>query len=363
MKIKILKFSLFFLAIAVVFISCKNDDDNGGTPIPVADRTEQQVLDSEEILTYLNTHYYNSSFFETGSNFKYTDIIITELPQDTDGNYLDMPDTDNNTLLIDAVETRTTTYLEADYEYYVLNINQGGGDSPKFTDFVRVKYEGSSINDEVGGEEEVFDSSITPADLNLQTDFLTVAGTIKAWQLVLPTFNASTGFGIDENGNVNFNDTGLGIMFVPSGLGFFSEVSTGSSYDNLIFKFELLQFETVDHDNDGIPSYIEDLDGDMDVTDENTDGDSRSSVLANFNFIDSDDDGDDVLTINELISETYTIDTNVGENEPVLAANEFELSRSESAGVITIKTVTIADANNDGTPDYLDENITTNYND
>ncbi len=48
--------------------------------------------------------------------------------------------------------------------------------------------------------------------------------------------------------------------------------------------------------------------------------------------------------------------------EPTIAANEFVRSRTEVNGVITIKTVTIADSNNDGTPDYLDENITIDYN-
>ena len=359
MKIKILKLSLFLLALTTVFISCKDDESVSGSTFVEADRTEQQELDNTEILAYLDSHYYNSSFFETGSNHKYTDIIIEELVEEN-GVLEEVPD--GHTLLMTAVETRTTTYLETDYEYYVLNINQGGGDSPKFTDFLRVKYEGSSINDEIGGEEDVFDSAITPADLNLQSNGSTVFGTIKAWQLVLPTFNASNSFDneIDDNGNVTgniiFNNSGLGIMFVPSGLAYFSGTTTGSSYDNLIFKFELLQFETVDHDNDGIPSYIEDLNDNLDVTDDNTDEDSF------LNFIDTDDDGDDVLTIDELIIEEYIVDTNMGEPEPILAANEFERSRSENDGIITIKTVTIADANSDGTPDYLDENITTNYN-
>ena len=221
---------------------------------------------------------------------------------------------------------------------------------------MRVRYEGSSINEEVGEEEDVFDSAATPIDLNLQTDGVSVTGAIKAWQLVMPTFNSSTGFGIDANGNVGFNDFGLGIMFVPSGLGYFSGTATGQSYDNLIFKFELLQYETVDHDNDGIPSYAEDLDGDLDVEDDDTDGDTFP------NFIENDDDGDDVYTIDELIPTEYTVNTNLGDEEPTLATNEFEISRSETNGIITIKTVTIADSNNDGTPDYLDDTITINYN-
>lgn len=355
MKIKTLKFALVLLASVALFISCSSDDDSGSSFVE-ADRTEQQELDNAEILAYLNSHYYNSSFFESGSNHKYTDIIISELPTDDDGNYLDLPDPTNNTLLISAVETRTVTFMETDYEYYVLSLNQGEGDAPKFTDKVRVRYEGRSINENVGGEEAVFDSSATPVSLNLQTDYVSQLGAIKAWQLVMPTFKAAIegDFSIVD-GVVSYNNPGLGLMFVPSGLAYFSGVSTGSIYDNLIFKFELLQFETEDHDNDGIPSYIEDLNGNLELEDDDTDGDGF------YNFIDFDDDGDDVLTIDELIPNVY--DINPGEDEPILAANEFLLSKTEyDDGSKKIKTVTIADSNNDGTPDYLDANITINYN-
>lgn len=354
MKIKTLKLSLFLLVITTVFISC-NDDDDGVAIFAEEDRTEQQEIDNQIILDYLASHYYNSGFFTSGADHEYSDIIISELPQDDEGNYLDMPDPANNTLLINAVETRTATYLETDYQYYVLNINQGGGDSPKFTDFLRVKYEGSSINEEVGGEEDVFDSATTPAEINLQTDFFNTQGAIKAWQLVLPTFNTSTGYGINEFGDVSFYDAGLGVMFVPSGLAYFSGVSTGSSYDNLIFKFELLQSEVVDHDNDGIPSYVEDLNDNLDVTDDDSDDDQL------FDFIDVDDDGDGVLTLYELIPNEREFHED--DVEPILNINEFERSRTEPDidGNIVIKTVTIADYNNDGTPDYLDANITINY--
>ncbi|EPR72600.1 Calcium-binding protein [Winogradskyella psychrotolerans RS-3] len=349
MKIKILKFSLLLMVLSTVVISCKSDDDDTVAFVE-EDRTEQQVKDRDSLLLYLSTHYYNSGFFLTGSDHKYTDIVITALEEGET-----VPE--NHTLLMTAVETRTTTYFEANYEYYVLNINQGGGDSPTFVDKIRVRYEGTSVNDALEGNYEVFDSSVTPVDFNLQTDGFT-GGVIKAWQLVMPSFNASatSDYIIDVNGNITFGNFGLGVMFVPSGLGYFSGTNTGASYDNLIFKFELLQFEVEDHDNDGVPSYLEDLDGDLDVTNDDTDGD------FNPNFVDIDDDGDLVLTIDELIPTTYTVNTNDNEDEPVLAANEFERSRTQIGGVITIKTVTIVDSDSDGTPDYLDPTFTTNYN-
>jgi len=347
MKIKTLKFSLLLITLMTIVISCKDDEDDG-TSFVEEDRTEQQIKDNDSIITYLSTHYYNSSFFETGTNHKSADIIIEEL---VEGEAVPA----GNTLLIDAVEINTATYLEVDYEYYILRLNQGDGDSPYFTDIVSVKYEGISINQALDGNNESFDSSVLPALFNLQTG-LNSTGVIQAWQLVMPTFNASSGYSIDESGNVDFTNPGLGVMFVPSGLAYFSSTSTGYSYDNLMFKFELLQFEIEDHDDDGVPSYLEDLDSDLDVADHDRDNDGFP------NFVDADDDGDGVATIDEVLQNTYIVDTNMGEVEPVLADNEYISTKTELDGVITIKTVVLVDSNNDGTPDYLDADIEINYN-
>src|SRR5690606_32052266 len=127
---------------------------------------------------------------------------------------------------------------------------------------------------------------------------------------------------------------GLGVMFIPSGLAYFGSPLIGvPAYSNLIFRFELYQMEVNDHDNDGIPSYLEDINENGNVYDDNTDGDNIP------NFLDNDDDGDGVLTINELLPTTYVVDTNIGDVEPILAEGEFERSRTTTAGVITIKTV------------------------
>src|SRR5690606_33690897 len=101
---------------------------------------------------------------------------------------------------------------------------------------------------------------------------------------VLPLFNTAESFTEAEDGNVNFVNKGVGVMFLPSGLGYFSNASANTpAYSPLIFKFELLQMFQNDHDGDGIPSYLEDLNGDgqftvnfenrNDPNDDDTDGD------------------------------------------------------------------------------------------
>ncbi|WP_111683712.1 FKBP-type peptidyl-prolyl cis-trans isomerase [Winogradskyella tangerina] len=353
MTLKTFRKYLPLLLFISILIACSGDDDNF-SPVPDRDRTEQQLADKDSLENYLRGHYYNSSLFETQTNLTIDDIIITEMPVDENGDYLTIPpDPANNTRLWDAVEVKTTTYEDAEYEYYILRLNQGGGESPEFTDQVRVVYEGF-----LETTSDVFDEVATPVELSMQgiPGIGGTGGVIRGWQLILSDFNTASSFNIN-NGIVEYDDYGLGVMFIPSGLGYFSTpVPNVPSYSNLIFKFELLQFEVNDHDLDGIPSYIEDVNENLNVLDDNSDEDGLPD------YFDTDDDDDDVPTLDELVPATYTVDTNMGEPEPVLGENEFELNRSESNGVITINTVTMVDANSNGVFDHLDSEVTTNYN-
>lgn len=348
MKIK--KHLVLLFLVLLAFASC-NKDDGGSSSVSERDRTEQQLADKDSLMIYFETHYYNSAELAEPGDHTIYDIEINELPTDENGDYLDMPDPESNTMLIDAlldgtIETHTTTYQDTEYEYYVLRLNQGGGeDMPYFSNDVRVNYEGSLVSDD-----EVFDSTVNPTDFDL-------LNLIQGWREVLPQFNTAASYASNGDGTYSYTDYGFGVMFIPSGLGYFSSTTTGvSAYSCLVFKFELYQTAINDHDLDGIPTHIEDLDGDKNAYSDDTDDDDIP------NFLDTDDDGDGVLTIDELIPTTYTVNTNIGETEPVLAENEYERSRSESDGIITINTVTVADSNDDGIPDYLDENITINYN-
>jgi FKBP-type peptidyl-prolyl cis-trans isomerase FkpA len=346
------KITLCVLALLAIVSSCQKDDPDEFIAIPPRDRTEQQVVDRDSLILYLETHYYNEATFLTSGTHSMSELIISELPRDTDGNFEPLPDPDINKLLIDSqfLETIETTYLDISYEYYVLRLNTGGGVSPNFTDEIRVAYSGNLL------DEVIFDSTPNPIDLELITN--QGGGVIEGWQLVFPTFKSASSFMDAGDGTISYDDFGLGVMFLPSGLGYF-DVSPSAlipQYSNLIFKFELYQTEVTDHDNDGIPSYLEDLDDNGNVFDDDTDGDFFP------NYVDTDDDGDGVFTIDELEAITYTVNTNLGEPEPVLAVNEYERSRTTLNGIITIKTVKTVDSDSNGTDDYLQSSIAINYN-
>ncbi len=264
-------FAFLFIAL-LCFSSCRNDDDDFELA-PPRDRTAQQARDKDSLLNYLNSHYYNASTFATPGNYSYQDIIIEELPEDGV-----LPDPDDNTLLIDAVEIHVITYLNVEYEFYVLKLNQGGGEQPNFTDDITLNYEGSLLDG------DVFDSTANPANLDL-------INLIEGWRRVIPGFGTSVSVTENPDGTVSYDNYGLGVMFLPSGLAYFNSPPFGINfYDNLIFKFELYRTQPNDHDEDLIPTHLEDLDSDYNIYKDDTDNDDVP------NFFDPDDDNDGVLT-------------------------------------------------------------------
>jgi hypothetical protein len=271
---------VWFVAFATIILACSPDDDDGFVTIPPEDRGEQQLKDNDSIILYLETHYYNKSFFsDTSADYSKEDIIISESPIDSEGN--------PNTLLIDDVVMHTSTFLDQEYQYYVLDLNPepiggDGGPHPNFTDNISINYTGF-LNDDT-----VFDSTVNPTTLDL-------IGVIPGWRDVLQDFKtAESGPTENPDGTFTYSNYGLGVMFLPSGLSYFNLPPLGIPiYSNLMFKFELYTSEANDHDNDGVFSHLEDLDGNENITDDDTDGDEVPD------FLDGDDDGDGVLTINE----------------------------------------------------------------
>ncbi|MGF1556929.1 FKBP-type peptidyl-prolyl cis-trans isomerase [Paucihalobacter sp.] len=276
-------FTVLALAILVIGIGCSPDDPDF-VPVPERDRSEQQLTDNDSLIGYFETHYYNWGDLQGEGDLTIDDIVISELPKDEDGNYLALPDPDNNRMLMGNVDAFTTTFRDIEYTYYILSLNQGGGEArPNFSDNVRVRYSGNLQN------ATVFDSSASPVVFDL-------TNVVPGWNRVMPKFNVASSFTINGDGTVQYFDYGVGVMFIPSGLAYFATPPFGVPvYSNLIFKFELYQTEVLDHDNDGIPSYMEDLDGDFNLFNDDTDGDRIP------NYLDPDDDGDGVPTRDEII--------------------------------------------------------------
>tara|TARA_B100000287_G_scaffold432398_1_gene491667 strand:- start:232 stop:1209 length:978 start_codon:yes stop_codon:yes gene_type:complete len=325
-----MKFKLYILLITILLLgfSCGDDDDDGIVEVPEADRTEQQVIDNDSLVSFLQSHYVDESLLTNNPTILFSEIEINQLPEDGE-----LPNPDQNSLLIDMVETLTTTYFDVEYEYYILKINQGGSEnSPNFSDKVRVSYEGTLMDD------TVFDSSSTPVDFDLTS-------TIAGWGRVLPEYNNAEDFIVNSDGTVTYNNPGIGIMFLPSGLGYYSAAAgTVPVYSNLIFKFKVFQSEVNDHDFDNVPSHLEDLNGDYDLTNDDTDDDTFAD------FIDSDDDNDGTLTIDEDLEpdSDLTVDRD-GDGDPTNDIGDGDPTNDDTDG--------------DGIPNYLDPDDTASRDD
>jgi len=200
---------------------------------------------------------------------------------------------------------------------YYLSARNGEGLSPTVADSVLVRYEGNTLDG------QVFDGVSNYVWQQLPS-FL------RGYQIALSAWHAGTEDQLVQNpdGTSRYANAGVGLMVMPSGLGYFNS-SSGSipAYSSLMFKVELGQvIEDTDADGDGIPSILEDLNGNNYLYDDNTDQKQEESGFGAVlipNFLDSDDDVDGTRTRDEIV------------------INE--------AGSIPFP-----EADGDGTPDYLD---------
>ncbi len=313
--------------------SCRKDDSLGVEVVPPRDRGEEALAAQAEIEEYLSTHFYNYEEFENPpADFDY------RIQFDTIAG-----DNASKTPLIDQVSSKIAKDRAelgvVTYKLYYLNVRQGGGDLLKFPDIATMSYEGRLLNN------EIFDSSVIPVRFDL-------TGVINGLQDGMKGFRGASSFTENGDGTISFEDYGIGAVFVPSGLGYFVNPPNGSSiplYAQMIFTFQLYQVEVGDQDNDGVISLLEDLNNNQIEEDDDTD--------ENFipNFVDGDDDGDGRPTRDETELNEHVI--NIGDPDPEYGVDEVEMYRvtDEEEGTITIHTIFLFDSNNDGIPDYLDE--------
>ncbi|MCF4102499.1 hypothetical protein L1I30_12555 [Gillisia sp. M10.2A] len=312
---------LFIIGVltSTFFISCKNDDDTT-EEVEVRDPAEQAIEDDEALIAYMQTHFYNYEEFENPpANFDYT-IKFDTIAGANSGK---TPIIDSDLLM-----TKTVNVEDIDYNVYILKIREGAGDHPTFADSTFQNYKGELLNG------TTFDNTTNPVWFDLQGYVGTVynnngqaslakkGGVISGFSQAMTEFGEASGFTVNPDNTVEWkNDYGVGATFFPSGLGYYAN-GTGSipSYSPLVFTFKLYGVKQADHDQDGIPSYMEDLDGDENVFNDDTDEDGLP------NNSDADDDNDGTPTRDEItINEDGSI--------------EFQ------------------DKNNNGVPDHLDPDV------
>lgn len=288
------------LVLALIFTSCRKDDDSGIVEVPPSLLADVAPEDDAAIQEFLSTHFYNYEDFINEPGVSHEIIIDTIAGDNAD-----------KTPMIDFAETVVIKVssaflgLEAEEEdiphtLYYIDVKQGTGDKgPTVADSVLVRYQGSLLDGTLFDESKDF--------LWQEMPFTAVRGYANG----IAQLNSGTADQIVENpdGTYEITNSGQGIIVIPSGLAYFN--NPGSSliplYAPLLFKVEVGLFvEDTDRDNDGIPSIMEDLNGNGYLFDDNTDVDSESiSFFANFR--DADDDGDGVSTRSEITDDDGNI--------------------------------------------------------
>ena len=290
------------IVILVVTVSCKKDDDVVEV-IPPRDRGPEAIRAQGEIEEFLETHFYNYEDFEADpENFKIKFDTIAG-------------DNASKTPLMDQVDfimVKDVVDTDVVYKLYYLNVREGGGEKPHFSDYTINTYEGRLMN------LDLFDSSVIPVRFNL-VDTPNSQGIIRGLQQAIIQFRGASNVISNPDGTLSFENYGIGAVFIPSGLGYYNYGATGGldPYDQVIFSFELFSSEIADHDWDGIPSYMEDLNGDGYLLNDDTDG------IGGANYLDEDDDNDGRLT-------------------------KYEIEIDDDGNI------TFPDEDGDGIPDYLD---------
>lgn len=363
MKIKNVATAIFCLGLVV--LSCKKDDDNDEPyVVPVRDRQEVYDENIAEIEEYLETHFYNYEEFQ--QNPAYSDLSVMPYnvtPNDTFEIVFDTiagANSDKTSLmemLGDELKFKEVTDSEGIvYKLYYLVVREGMGGEIHGIDRVFANYQGFLM------DSTLFDSAVSAIPFDL-TAVGNIRGVVDGFREGIIEFKARQAYTENGDGTITNHNHGIGAVFVPSGLGYFSQTqATVPAYSNLIYIFNAEKRTLLDHDSDGVFSYLENLDGDKDYFNDDTDGDGLA------NFVDVDDDGDGTLTKDEVERTAYTEDENMQPFTTNAAAQAYydayavpgELLYSiedNNDGTFTLNTVIITDSNNDGIPDYLDSSV------
>lgn len=291
-----LKNAYLLIAGLLIISSCKSDDDSIGEVVPPRLLSEVTVEDDAEIIEFLKTHFYNKEEFDTppeGFDFKIKFDTIAGA-NSTQQSLFDSPNLITQTISVNSEDLGRADDDEIiDQTLYTLVVRQGVVDgTPTIGDFSILRYEGLLLDG------TLFDASVNqPIRFNLSSVVRGFGNGMKNFQ---------TGEGPIENGDgtVSYEGYGIGAIFMPAALAYFdaSPNTDVPIYSPLIFKVDAFAYEPdSDLDGDGVPSILEDLNGNGYLNDDNTNEEAEANIRTYVaNYLDPDDDGDGILTIDEI---------------------------------------------------------------
>ncbi|MGB5238411.1 MAG: hypothetical protein WBN59_12325 [Flavobacteriaceae bacterium] len=288
----------FFSAAFIVVLSCANDDSSDVIVVPPRALSEVATEDDAEIREYLQTHFYNYDEFENPpADFDYK-IVFDTIAGDNASKTALINQVQSAQISVSSDEFGLSEEETVSHTYYYLVAREGLNENPTVADSVLVRYKGSLLT---GFD---FDGSfINP----IWFDLAQIQGPgqgARGFAEAMPNFKRGGDVIDNGDGTAIVEGFGIGAMFLPSGLGFFNASQAEiPAYTPLVFTVDLFTIEETDHDGDGIPSILEDVNGDGYLYNDNTDEEQEqeSNSLARFSdFLDVDDDADGTRTRDEI---------------------------------------------------------------
>ncbi|MFS4467571.1 FKBP-type peptidyl-prolyl cis-trans isomerase [Maribacter sp. 2210JD10-5] len=295
-----LKNSAVIAFLAILIISCKNDDEGPDIEVvPPRVLSEVAAEDDAEIREYLETHFYNyEEFASPPADFDFN-IVIDTISGDNSSKIPLINQIIEKKVIVSSSEFLLEGEENVEHTYYYLEAKGGVGAKPTIADSTFVKYEGTLLNG------DVFDNISTGVWWDNPSFQFPGPGNQRAFRGVGEgVTNTAGGNNIIDNpdGTFEVEGFGVGMIVFPSALGTFNGLRNPiPAYSPLIFKYQVLtSTENTDHDNDGIPSLFEDSDEDGLLYNDNADFESEPINGRFPNYLDADDDNDGIPTREEI---------------------------------------------------------------
>ena len=306
------KFKFYFILsiTTVLLFSCSKNTDTY-EEVASRDYLEQFTAENLMIEEYLKTYYItvtDAPGLQTDQ-----DVVFTKIDNNQPSIYSYLTSTTGPRLFKRNVQLHGITY-----SIYYLVLREGVGASPTNVDNVLASYKGTYLYESTVSDVKTLNSFLFEELKYPQSMFNLYSGVIRGWGEFFPKFKTGTSTeGV--NGQVTYKDFGAGVIFIPSGLGYYNIGNSSiPAYAPLIFSIKLYAMQRLDHDGDGVLSYLEDLNNDgyvndyrntavytvVPVNNDDTDGDGIP------NFLDIDDDGDGFTTKVEIAAGTNYLDKN-----------------------------------------------------
>ena len=297
---------LLVLIGVLVFTACGDDDESSNTTDNTSEPprllSEVALENDAEIQAFLQTHFYNYEEFETAKDaFDFRVQIDTISGMNADK----IPLSQQVKSVVINVSSNEFTGLEEEndvpHTLYYLEVRAGEGGQPTIADSTFVSFEGLTL------DLNTFDGSKVPEWFDLSQlhspEPITVDQDFRGLAEGITKFKSGGEIVVDSLGAFSVQGYGIGLMIFPSGLGNFNNSDNNiAAYSPLIYTVGLHTLNMTDHDSDGIPSIMEDLNANNFLYDDNTDEtfESENIGILTVNFLDSDDDGDGILTRTEI---------------------------------------------------------------